>query len=456
MAATALSFSLAALLLLAVAHSAAVPDVTLVLSFCTSSFDGKGAVVTVHPDATFKIIATFALPKDVGSDCPSVVNDDVVSFIDKSFAYLDFTTQWGIVLKIDLRNGSIASSIKPKSTTIFDGFQEFDSFSSSSLTGLAGHVEASGHYCENGCFSLGHMRLSDGEYTMSADIPYKAIMTGAHLADHEGGKFFTQASYPLTPQAFCSSDATQLCFVTIDGSSGDVLNVTGPNAWVAYAYMLLPSDPNRALVWAHDCISAHAAAAAASSRAPGAPRVQAPRHAAADCNYAFMHVDIASSSIVANISRVPPSVVVRTTPENSIFSSDGLHLAQASGNAYTGVLQVLVFDVATGHAVLDTDVPGLKESLGVAKDSPFISVSDVFGCMHFMSARPPPRLDVSSRIGAGLGYCNCTKWRVHIGNTEVMGSLILTKLVKPRNLSVQGGCPSQLSHVQQRALLHIL
>ena len=148
----------------------------------------------------------------------------------------------------------------------------------------------------------------------------------------------------------------------------------------------------------------------------------------------IIHVDIASSSIVANISRVPPSVVVRTTPQNSIFSSDGLHLAQASGNAYTGVLQVLVFDVATGHAVLDTDVPGLKEVLGVAKDSPFISVSGVFGCINFMSARSPPRLDVSSQIGAGLGYCRCTKGRVQIGKTEVMGSLILIKLIKPRNL----------------------
>lgn len=402
MAATALRFSLAALLLLAVAHSAAVPDVTLVLSYCTSSFDGKGAVVTVHPDATFNIIATFALPKDVGSDCPSVVNDDVVSFIDNSFAYLDFTSQWGIVLKIDLQNGSIASSIKPKSTTIFDGFQEFDSFSSSSLTGLAGHVEASGHYCDNGCFSLGHMRVSDGEYTMSADIPYKAIMTGAHLADHEGGKFFTQASYPLTPQAFCGPDATQLCFVTIDASSGDVLNVTGPNAWVAYAYMQLPTDPNRALVWAHDCIGAHSAAAAASSLAPGAPRGQAPRLAAADCNYAFIHVDIASSSIVANISRVSPSVVVHTTPENSIFSSDGLHLAQASGSAYTGVLQVLVFDVATGHAVVDTDVPGLKEVLGVAKDSPFISVSVWMHELHVGSFAPAPPCFVTKSCRFGL------------------------------------------------------
>ena len=113
MAAATLRGSLAALLLLAVAHSAAVPDVTLVLSFCTSVFDGKGAVVTVHPDATFKIIATFAWPKDVGNDCPSVVNDDVVSFIDKSFAYLDFSTQWGMVLKVVLHNGSIVSSIKP-------------------------------------------------------------------------------------------------------------------------------------------------------------------------------------------------------------------------------------------------------------------------------------------------------------------------------------------------------
>ena len=130
----------AALLLLVVATTcASVPDVTLVVAFCTSVFDGKGAVVTVHPDATFKIVTTFAWPKDVGNDCPSVVNDDVVSFIDsstgKSFAYLDFSTQWGLLLKVDLQSGSIVSSIKPKSSTIFDGFVAFDSLSPAALTG---------------------------------------------------------------------------------------------------------------------------------------------------------------------------------------------------------------------------------------------------------------------------------------------------------------------------------
>ena len=407
MAAATLRGSIAALLLLVVANCAAVPDVTLVLSFCTSVFDGKGAVVTVHPDATFKIITTFAWPKDVGNDCPSVVNDDVVSFIDKSFAYLDFSTQWGMVLKVDLHNGSIVSSIKPKSSTIFDGFVEFDAFSSSALTGLAGHVEPTGHYCDNGCFSLGHMGLSNGEYTLAADIPYKAIMTGAHLVDYQRGMFFTQASYPLTPQAFCSSDATQLCFLTIDGSSGDVLNVTGPNAWVAYAYMPLPSDQSRALVWAHDCVNADAAAAAASLRLLGSPRQQALHRSAPDCNYAFIHVDIASSSIVANISRVPSSVIVHTTPETSIFTSDGLHLAQASGNAYTGDTQLLVFDVASGQAVVNSNLPGLKEALGVAKDSPFISVSCAFGCMTGRRRVHRRASKLHSRACAGLGHCNC-------------------------------------------------
>jgi hypothetical protein len=43
-----------------------------------------------------------------------------------------------MVLKVDLQNGSIVSSIKPKSSTILDGFVEFDALSSSALTGLAG------------------------------------------------------------------------------------------------------------------------------------------------------------------------------------------------------------------------------------------------------------------------------------------------------------------------------
>ena len=153
-----------------------------------------------------------------------------------------------------------------------------------------------------------------------------------------------------------------------------MLNATGPNAWVAYAYMPLPSDQTRALVWAHDCISADAAAAAAPPRLRS-PLPPPPPPAAADCNYAFIHVDIASSSIVANISRIPPSTIVHTTPTTSAFSPDGLHLAQASGSAYTGALQLLLFDVASGRPLLNTDVPGLKQALGVAQDSPFISVS---------------------------------------------------------------------------------
>jgi hypothetical protein len=365
------------------------PDVTLVLSFCTSYFDGKGAVVTVRPDSTFKVIATFALPKDIGDDCPSVVNDDVVSFVNQSVAYLDFSTQWGLVLKVDLQSGSIVSSVKPKSSTIFDGFVAFDSFSASALSGLAGHVEPKGHYCENGCFSFGRMDSSTGDYRMEADIPYKAVMTGSHLIDSRRGLFFTQASYPLTPEAYCGSDATQLCLLTIDGSSGEVLNATGPNAWVAYAYMPLAAD--RALVWAHDCISVPAAAAAFAHSSGAPPRAASPA-SAADCNFAFLHVDISTSSIVANISRIPKTVIVHTTPEKSAFSSDGLHLAQASGNAYTGAMQLLVFDVASGQAVVNSDIPGLKEALGVAAESPFISVRMLFRAAipHLMSPRSGP------------------------------------------------------------------
>ena len=396
-----LRLAIAALLLLA-AFAAAAPDVALVLSFCTSYYDAKGAVVLVQPDATFKVIATFAWPKDVGDDCPSVVNDDVVSFIDKSFAYLDFSTQWGLVLKVDLRSGSIVSTVKPKSTTIFDGFVEFDSFSESALTGLAGHVEPQGHYCDNGCFSLGHMELSTGDYRMAADIPYKSIMTGSQLVDLHRGLFFTQGSYPLTPEASCASDETQLCFITIDGSSGQVLNVTGPNAWVAYAYMLLPADQGRALVWAHDCITADAAAAAASLLASTARPGSAMPRAAPDCNFAFLHVDIASASIVSNVSRVPKSVVVHTTPEKSIFSPDGAYLVQASGNAYTGVMQLLVFDVASGQAVTNSNIPGLKEALGVAAEAPFISVCCV------LAAHLQPCLMFSPGLGHFHGMIELT------------------------------------------------
>jgi hypothetical protein len=356
-----LLLSLALALTVGTVYAATAPGVTLVLSFCTSVLDGKGAVVTVQSDASFKVIATFAWPAAVGNDCPSVVNDDVVSFIDESFAYLDFSSQWGLVLKVDLRSGSIVSTVKPKSSTIFDGFVEFDSFSPAILTGLAGHVEPKGHYCEDGCFSLGHMDLSTGEYRLAADVPYKSVMTASHLVDLRRGLFYTQASYPLTPDASCASDSAQLCFVTIDASSGQLLNATGPNAYVAYAYMPLPADKATALVWAHDCLSTAAAAAARPRAAP-------------DCNFAFLHVDIASSSIVANISRVPPAVVVHTTPEKSVFSADGAFLAQASGNAYTGALQLLVFDVATGEALVNSAIPGLKQALGVADESPFISV----------------------------------------------------------------------------------
>jgi hypothetical protein len=40
-------------------------------------------------------------------------------------------------------------------------------------------------------------------------------------------------------------------------------------------------------------------------------------------------------------------------------------------------MQLLVFDVASGQAVVNSNIPGLKEALGVAAESPFISVSRV-------------------------------------------------------------------------------
>jgi hypothetical protein len=136
--------------------------------------------------------------------------------------------------------------------------------------------------------------------------------------------------------------------------------------------MPLAADPDRALVWAHDCVDAGAAAAASSLLTSGAPLPAALPPSASDCNFAFLQDAVASRSIVANISRIPKDAVVHTTPESSAFSPEGAYLAQVSGNAYTGTLQLLV---ASGQAVVNSNIPGLKEALCVATESPCVSVS---------------------------------------------------------------------------------
>ena len=87
--------------------------------------------------------------------------------------------------------------------------------------------------------------------------------------------------------------------------------------------------------------------------------------------FAKLHLDTAKAELIACI---PKETVVHFKPDMAAFSHTNARLATASGNAFTGAMQLLVFDAATGKTVLSTDLKGLLLELPVSTDAPFAEV----------------------------------------------------------------------------------
>ncbi len=132
--------------------------------------------------------------------------------------YFDFTEDFGYVVAVDVKKARLAGYFAPQTDGLFPGFINMYG-TKSALVGVTMTVSEDG-FCSNGCLGYGTVGLQSQNYNAGQLIPFKAGMDDTHYLDQTANKFYLQGSYPLESQWFCSSDETDQCMLTLDGSSG--------------------------------------------------------------------------------------------------------------------------------------------------------------------------------------------------------------------------------------------
>lgn len=340
----------------AVGCASAVGPVYLTLTYCTSDFTGKGAVLSVDPSTgKYAVVGhPFTWPQISSDGCPVQYDPNV--FSSSNLSYLVFPDNFGQTIEVNVAAGTLSRAWNPKDPgfDIFDGFTTLAPLPSGALGGLIPYVTQDG-WCSDGCFQWGTLPLpSAGPAIFSGGpaFPYKAVMTNVGYLDPVTNAFFAQASYPLAPSAGCSTDGTQQCLVAINATSGEVLYTKGPLPFTVYAWSPNTLEDGSLVAWVYGFESV----------------CKDPYD-----DYAFAKVNLATGA-ASLIACIPKGIVVDTDPWIGAFSADGSVYVTGSGNMETGEVQLLAFDVANGALTLNTSLPGLKLTLGVSADMPFIDI----------------------------------------------------------------------------------
>jgi len=353
-----------------VGAAAAEDRVYITVAYCPGYFDGKGAVVQVDHKGHFDIVGKFALPSEI-LGCPmneaANYHADVKVRTDADGrrqpqpfdgrnTHLSFGTEFGQIWVVDQDSGRLALKMDASSTdgSLFDGFTNFAITSdATTYRGLTPHVTQNG-FCGSGCFRFGHQDIATGAFTGFGPLPFRSVMSDTKLHHEAAGMYYAQGSYPLAEEARCSGDDTDQCMFAVNATTGKLVSSKRTSKWVAYKYedMLQGvSQDGTVLAWVfhEDCGN--------------------------DLNsfaFARVHLETASAELISCISK---DDVVHFNPNMGGFTHDNTRFATASGNPYTGSMQLLVFDVATGKTVLNSDLKGLPEALGVKMDeAPFVAV----------------------------------------------------------------------------------
>jgi len=348
--------------------------VYLTVAYCPSFFTGGGAVVSVDHQGKYSIVGKWDMPDEI-LGCPMNEDSNYHSAVAARTTHLSFGTEWGELWAVDLDGGALERRVKANTTDeyLFYGFTNFATTADGKLhRGLTPHVTEYG-FCSKGCFRYGHQDVETGLFTgfqSDVGLPFKAVMSDTKFHHEEAGIYYAQGSYPLRSDARCSDDDTAQCLFAINATSGDLLSSKATKDWVAYKYedaLGGVSEDGTVLAWVF-----------------GFQDV-----CGKDLNsYAFarVHLQSASAELISCISK---DDVVHMNPNMGGFTHDNKLFATASGNPYAGSMQLLVFDVQSGKTVLNTDLKGLPEALGVKMDeAPFV---DVWGLAHM----PPAALTLS-------------------------------------------------------------
>jgi hypothetical protein len=328
-----------------IAFSAAVvkasESIYLTVAYCPTDFTGKGAVVKVDPaSGAWNIVGVFNWPDEIFG-CPIEYDPTVTVDHDSGKLYLDFTDDFGLVITLDILKAKVVMKVAPRDP-FFVGFVNMAYSQGRGLIGLAPHVDEEG-FCDDGCFQIGWLNPVSGTYHGLADVPFKAMMDDSHFLDKTGNVFWVQGSYDLR-DTHCGPEDSSECLLAIDSNTGKLINATYTPDYTVYKYaQAINSGQINTWVFGFDSTC------------------QDPYN-----DFAFASVSLGSAS--ATLQKcITHNATVDEDEWIASFNADDSLLATGSGDAETGIPQLLVFDINTGKAAVNTNLPGLAKALHAAE-----------------------------------------------------------------------------------------
>jgi len=317
----------------------ATGNIYLTIAYCPGNFNGAGAIVEVNPtNGAWTIIGKFTWGQATfGCD---ILYDPIIT-LDRTtgLLYMDFTEDAGYIVTLDIQKAKVVRGVN-SGDIWFTGFENMGYRDDTSLLqGISMTVTENG-FCFDGCIQFGQLTPTNGKYKSTQNLPFKAIMDDSHYLDTTSNTYYVQASYDLRAKP-CAPAQSDECMLAIDTTTGSLTSAIWTN-YTVYKYAQQTDSSGNILAWVYgfegQCKNPYD-------------------------DYAFATVNLPTAKATL-LKCIQHNIIVVMDEWISSFSNDDTLFATGSGDAESGVPQLLVFDVATGQATVNTTLPGLDKALG--------------------------------------------------------------------------------------------
>jgi len=272
--------------------------------------------------------------------CP-VLYDPIITLDQTGLLYMDFTEDAGYIVTLDVATAKIVDH-KNSGDLFFTGFVNMAYQDSGKILEGITITVTQGGFCFDGCLQLGQLSPTTGKYKQTQNLPFKAVMDDSHYYDTTGNVYYVQASYDLRTHPCAPVDSDE-CLLAISTTTGNLTSSVWTN-YTVYKYAQQMDSNANVLAWVDGFYSI----------------CKNPYN-----DYAFATVNLKSAKATLGTC-IQHNVTVAMDEWISSFSNDDTLFATGSGDAESGSPQLLVFSVATGKAVVNTNLPGLAKALGAS------------------------------------------------------------------------------------------
>ena len=288
-------------------------------------------------------IFSFEWPAEIGNNGCPVLYDPIVTQSGSSLYLMFDGTIDQVMVEVDLASEYKIVRKWLHSDPFFVGFENMGIDAAHALVyGLSGTATQSG-ICSDGCYQFGELALNDARYAALQNVPFKAVTDDAHFLDVDAKRYYVQLSHDLR-SAPCAPGQADNCMCAIDVSSGALESCTFTN-WTVYGYSPARQSSGSLVVWMYGFEE----------------RCSDPYN-----DFLFAKLDPTLTAAVP-IACIQHNATIDEDEWIESFSLDNTLFATGSGDAEAGRMQLLVFDIATGKAVVDTFLPGLAAALKSAE-----------------------------------------------------------------------------------------